>query len=368
MNGMTDVRTALVIGGGIAGPVVAMALQRAGISARIYEAYRGNSAAATGGMISLAPNGVSALAPIGLDDAVRGMGVPNSSIVLHSWTGKRLAEFGALPGMPPSQGVWREEMFRLLADAAVRRGIPMEHGRRFVRAEDHGDGVTAYFADGSFASADILIGADGIHSTVRPLIDPAAPEPHYTGLLGFGGRPSAACDTGLAPTDGTLHMSFGKRAFFAYQVFDDGRTSWFANLPRKEPLTGAQARAVGAQEWLRVLRAAFSDDRTPAAHILATSSPEDLIVVGAQEDLPSVPTWSRGRMVLIGDAAHATAPRSPSRAPCSSPAACATSPCRTPSPPTRPCAAPGSSGSSPWPPAPTATRQPGRSDGWSATW
>ncbi|MHA6763577.1 FAD-dependent monooxygenase [Streptacidiphilus sp. PAMC 29251] len=307
---MTDVRTALVIGGGIAGPVAAMALQRAGISARVYEAYEGNSAEGTGGMISLAPNGVNALAPIGLDDTVRAMGMPTSSIVLHSWNGKRLAEFGSLPGMPPSAGVWRDEMFRMLADTAVSRGIGVEHGKRLVTAEDSGDGVTAHFSDGSWATADILIGADGIRSTVRPLIDPGAPKPHYTGLLGFGGRPTSPTRTGLDPTGGTLHMFFGKRAFFAYQVFDDGRIGWFANLPRTEPLNTSQARAVDPQEWLRVLREAFAEDRTPAARILAEAVPADLIVVGAQEDLPNVPTWSRGRMVLIGDAAHATSPSS----------------------------------------------------------
>jgi 2-polyprenyl-6-methoxyphenol hydroxylase-like FAD-dependent oxidoreductase len=107
-----------------------------------------------------------------------------------------------------------------------------------------------------------------------------------------------------------MHMSFGKRAFFAYQVADDGTTGWFANLPRPEPLSLAAAREVGAAEWLRQLREVFAADRTPAPTILRRVRPADLVVVGALEDLPPVPTWSKGRIVLIGDAAHATSPSS----------------------------------------------------------
>jgi 2-polyprenyl-6-methoxyphenol hydroxylase-like FAD-dependent oxidoreductase len=107
-----------------------------------------------------------------------------------------------------------------------------------------------------------------------------------------------------------MHMSFGRRAFFAYSVDDDGRIGWFANLPRRLPMSLAEARAVGAAEWLRVLREAFAADRTPAEDILRIVDPAELVVIGGLEDLPTVPTWSRGRLVLLGDSAHATSPSS----------------------------------------------------------
>jgi 2-polyprenyl-6-methoxyphenol hydroxylase-like FAD-dependent oxidoreductase len=105
-------------------------------------------------------------------------------------------------------------------------------------------------------------------------------------------------------------MVFGKRAFFGYQVENDGSGGWFANLPQREPMTAAQARAIGAEEWLRVLREAFKDDRTPAVEMLRRADPAGLVITGGLEDIPSVPVWSRGRMVLIGDAAHPTSPSS----------------------------------------------------------
>jgi 2-polyprenyl-6-methoxyphenol hydroxylase-like FAD-dependent oxidoreductase len=303
---MTDTRSALVIGGGIAGPVAAMALQQAGIQATVYEAYA-STAEGVGGGLTIAPNGLNALEVIGAADAVRHIGMPMTAMVIESWTGKRLAEFGSLPDLPVSRFVWRAELHKALHDEAASRGVRTEHGKRLTTVTPSAGGVTAHFADGTQASADILIGADGIRSTVRPLIDPAAPRPRYAGLLSFAARMD---DTGLAATGGKMHMSFGKRAFFGYQVFDDGSGGWFVNLPQQQPMTLAETRRKPASAWLGELRAAFAADRTPAPGLLDRTGPDALLIIGPMEDIPSVPVWSKDRMVLIGDAAHATSPSS----------------------------------------------------------
>lgn len=89
-------RTALVIGGGIAGPVAAMALRQAGIEAAVHEAYDSTADGAGGGM-TIAPNGQNALDAIGAGDLVRAIGTPVTAMGLRSWTGKHLAQFA-----PPS--------------------------------------------------------------------------------------------------------------------------------------------------------------------------------------------------------------------------------------------------------------------------
>ena len=103
---MSQVRTALIIGGGVAGPVMAMALRKAGIDAEVYEAY----SAATdniGGMLSVAPNGLSALALVGSDEAVRAVGQPMSTMIMADGRGRQIGELPGLDGLPPNQALWR---------------------------------------------------------------------------------------------------------------------------------------------------------------------------------------------------------------------------------------------------------------------
>jgi FAD-dependent urate hydroxylase len=300
---MSTVRTALVIGGGIAGPVTAMALCRAGIDARIREAYPG-PADGVGGGLSIAPNGINALAAIGAGHVVRDLGEPMPGIVLESWTGKKLARFGGdgTDGLPVPRFLWRTDLYRALHEEATARGVPMEYGHRLVGLETGPDRVVARFADGSEETADILVGADGIHSTVRTLIDPRAPRPRYTGLVSVAGTFDGG---GLPSTRGDMVMSFGRQAFFGYLVRDDGSGGWFVNLPSPEPMTTETMRSIPVETWLARMRDVFAADRTAAPALLAATDASDLLVVGPMEDLPRVPSWHHGRVVLIGDAAHA---------------------------------------------------------------
>ncbi|HEX3196305.1 MAG TPA: FAD-dependent monooxygenase [Propionibacteriaceae bacterium] len=297
----STIRTALIAGGGIAGPTAGIALTQAGIEATVYEAYQ-SSASGIGGALSIASNGLDALDAIGAGDAVRRIGTPIASIVLQSWTGRTLAEFGTPPGMPTMQFVSRSDLYCSLAAEAHSRGVRIARGKRLIDVSEHSDGIIARFADGSSADADVLIGADGIRSTVRSLIDPAAPEAQYAGLISFGAQ---VADLDLPSTGGKMYMSFGRRAFFGYQVHDDASGLWFVNLPREKPISFAAALGRGADRWLTELTATFRDDRTPAAEIIERTDPADLLITGPVESMPKVATWSRGRMVLIGDAAHA---------------------------------------------------------------
>ncbi|WP_433219332.1 FAD-dependent oxidoreductase [Dactylosporangium sp. CS-047395] len=298
---MEKIGKAVVIGGGIGGPVAAMALQKVGIEATVYEAYDG-LATGVGGALGLAPNGRQALAAIGAEERVVAAGRPMRSMIMQSWTGKQLGEFTAPDRLPEQLLIWRSDLYRALYDEAADRGIRIEHGKRLVSL----DGPVATFADGTTAAGDILIGADGIRSTVRHAIDPNAPAPRYAGLLGFGARCSAE---GLVPTGPKMHMVFGKRAFFGYQIEPD-EAGWFANLPHPTPMRAAEAQATPAEEWLRRIAETASKDRTPMVDMIRRTRPEDLVITGGLEDIPSVPVWHRGNVVLLGDAAHATSPSS----------------------------------------------------------
>ncbi|MEV0064747.1 NAD(P)/FAD-dependent oxidoreductase [Nocardia sp. NPDC050718] len=294
---MSNTRSALVIGGGIAGPVAATALLRAGIDAHVYEAYSGPSEGIGSGL-ALAPNGVAALDLIGAGDAVRAIALPVRGMRLA--VGGREHVLPVLADQPPLQVVDRGELHRALHDHAVAAGVPFSYDKRLVRVDEHADGVTAHFTDGSTASADILVGADGIRSTVRTLIDPAAPGPDYTGMLGFGAL--VDCDQDL-PAD-TMVFAFGAKAYYLYWQHADGRVVWGANLPSEQYYSLTEARAVPAEHWLRVLRETYAPD-TPGGEFARRTTAENLEITGALHIMPPVPHWYRDRLVLVGDSVHA---------------------------------------------------------------
>jgi 2-polyprenyl-6-methoxyphenol hydroxylase-like FAD-dependent oxidoreductase len=164
--------------------------------------------------------------------------------------------------------------------------------------------VVARFEDGTRATADLLVGADGVHSATRRLIDPAAPEGRYVGLVNFGGyTPNAR----VAAEPGNWQMIFGRRAFFGYVLDPAAGAVWFANVPRAK-VSQAERAATTAEQWQAQLVDLFASDRGPAADLIAAGR---LQLAGDNTyDLPSVPTWHKGPMIVIGDAAHAPSPTS----------------------------------------------------------
>lgn len=294
---MTRARTAVVIGGGIAGPVTALALHRAGIEATIYEGHR-SPADGLGGTIALAPNGVAALEIVGAADAAVAVSQPIGRQVL-AVGGKRLTIPG-LAGAGPLQTIRRADLYEVLRDRAVAEGVRFEHGKRLTGVREEPQAATALFADGTEARADVLVGADGVYSTVRGLIDPAAPGPRCTGMLAFEGR--SEFDVDSEPS--TMTFAFGRKAYYLYWPLPSGGTIWGVNLPWPSPLTVAQARAQSPARWIQVLSEIYGDD-VPGGELIRRMPPESLQANGALHIMPPVPRWSRGRMVLVGDAVHA---------------------------------------------------------------
>jgi 2-polyprenyl-6-methoxyphenol hydroxylase-like FAD-dependent oxidoreductase len=298
---------ALIAGGGIAGAVTAMALQKAGISSTVFEAYPPMDPE-LGSYFTVTANGLAALDAADALDAAVGAGFPTRRNVLWNGSGRRLATFpldSRLPGSLPARTMKRSRLVRLLQDEAVRRGIRIEFGRRLVDAAVGSDGrITAMFEGGAEARGDVLVGADGIHSVVRRIIDPMAPEARYVGLANFGGFTRGA-GGGIEPE--AWHLIFGRRAFFGYHATPDGDVVWFANVPRPM-VSAAERRETGEADWKRQLVDLFADDHGPASELIGAGQLE--LAGDNTHDLGHVPTWQHGQLVVIGDAAHAPAPTS----------------------------------------------------------
>jgi 2-polyprenyl-6-methoxyphenol hydroxylase-like FAD-dependent oxidoreductase len=293
----------VIVGCGIAGPVLGMFLRRVGIEVVICEA-RPRATLDEGAFLGLAPNGMNVLTELGVHEAVEAIGIPCHGFEFQNARGERIAgidrsddraQFGAELRM-----VRRAELHQVLVAAALARGVEVSFGRKLVGL-DQGDpaNVVARFADGGEERGDALIGCDGIRSMTRQLALPESPAPKYTGLVDFGGYASSApasLETGMNV------MVFGRRAFFGAFKAPSGEVWWFHNSGEKTP-----ADLVREPSALRARILALHQDDPAWIREVVEATPT---VLGpyALHDILSMPRWHVGRVCLVGDAAHAMTP------------------------------------------------------------
>lgn len=281
---------ALVIGGGVAGSATAVALRSIGVEVTICEERPAGDEDA-GLWLHVAANGLSALGALGLRDAT----------LAESLVDPRVGTLGR-SGCAP---IRRAGLYRLLRDEAVARGARLIHDRKLVSADDADGHVVARFADGSTLSGDLLVGCDGIRSRTRSIIDPDAPSPRYIPLVNVGGL-SSGVDAPGQPA--RLRFVPCSKGFFGYTPSADrDQVWWFANLPATEP--GRRELAAATQRALSDTMLRTFDDAPPFVLDVIRATHSDLYALPTQ-DLPNVPTWRRGNMIILGDAAHATTPTS----------------------------------------------------------
>ena len=301
-------RKALIIGAGIAGPVAAIFLKQAGFAAELFEAWPYSTG--IGGGLQIAPNGMHVLAEIGLADEMIRRGSVAESFDFYSQSGRLLgslnrnmaARFGQ-----PAVNMCRATLNEALINKAWCSNVELRFEKRLAAIEDRADRpLVAHFTDGSTAEGDFIIGADGVHSAVRAHVVPDGPKPFDTGLIGFGGFvPREVLDA--FPIGQRVETTFGQSGFFGYGFCSsdpaDG-VMWWSTQP-SHGIDAATFRAMSQDEIRGHLLDFHRGWHDPIPQILAAA---ENIVVSDTLDVATLPMWSRGRALLIGDAAHATSP------------------------------------------------------------
>ncbi|WP_282204910.1 FAD-dependent oxidoreductase [Kitasatospora fiedleri] len=284
---------AVVIGAGVAGAASAIALRRIGAEVTVYEAYP-DPAGRVGAFLGLAVNGLRALESLGCLDEVRAAGFEVDRQLMWSGRGRLLGDVprGRAADDPlRAVTLMRADLVAALRAAAVRAGARIVLGERLPGP---GDGTEGSPAGGpvaaAVAGADLVVGADGLRSTVRQVLDPGGPEPSYAGLYGVAGVAEGVPEAGPGRT---FNLTFGRRGTFLHLPAPDGTVWWSAQLVGPVPPGGP---ALGAAEVAEV----FATEEVPR-RILGAARVEAATLFHV---LPPVPRRQDGRHVLVGDAAH----------------------------------------------------------------
>lgn len=290
----------VVVGAGLGGLAVAIALRKQGFDTQIYE--KAHELRPVGAGLSLAPNGLKALEAINPEiiGALMEMGRRTHIVNLRKFTGDLITKIA-----PNFIGNYKWPMLSIrwsclqntLASFLAPDAINLSH--RLVRFKQKGDKVEVYFDNGGAVTADIVIGADGIDSRVREILMNDGP-PRYAGRLSWRGVIRYQSDL-LLPNEVTfIAGSDGKN----FALFDVGHGYIFWSAGALSPDGAMSENAAAAKH--RVLEI-FAGWAPPVGTIVEATPPEEIVERPIEDRIP-LTSWSRGGVTLLGDAAHAMVP------------------------------------------------------------
>ncbi|GAA5235528.1 FAD-dependent urate hydroxylase HpxO [Verticiella sediminum] len=288
-----------IIGAGMGGLSAGIALKRLGYEVKVFEKVE--AIRPVGAAISLWPNGVKCLNYLGLAEQVAALGGRMDHMAyVDGASGRTMTRFSLQPLVeqagqrpyPVARAGLQDMLMRAFGPEDIALGMPL------VGVEDGASAVTAVFANGQTVASDVLIGADGTHSVVRGHVLGHQPERRYAGYVNWNGL--VEIDTAIAPADQwTTFVGEGKRV--SVMPVAGNRFYFFFDVPL--PKGQANERAT----YKAILREHFRGWAAPVQTLIERIDENGTNRVEIH-DIEPFDTWTRGRVALLGDAAHSTTP------------------------------------------------------------
>lgn len=294
---MACISNALVVGGSIAGMSAAIALARQGVTVDVVELAE----VPLGASLAFSGRAAEALVELGIYDQVHATGTPfgpdSTAASMRDSTGRMLApppKRPVWPGAVDAVAVYRPVFLEVAEAAAEKLGVRIRKGVSYASIDNGEDAVSVVFTDGEAGRYDLLIAADGIFSKTRALVFPDAPKPTFSRQLSI--RWMAP---GPAIPDEGWYMSAVGRMGFYYLPQGVVYVPAVIDMPEQRWLSKEEVRAI----FERLL-----DSMTaPSIAELRSRLTEDSELIGRPFEWILVPDrWYANRVLLIGDAAHAT--------------------------------------------------------------
>jgi 2-polyprenyl-6-methoxyphenol hydroxylase-like FAD-dependent oxidoreductase len=294
---MACISTALVVGGSIAGMNAAIALARQGVDVDLIEL----SEQPLGASLAFSGRAAETLVELGIYDRTHATGTPfgpdSTAASLRDATGKLISpspKRPTWPGAVDAVAVYRPVFLDVAAAEARELGVRIRKGVSYETIDNGDDAVAVTFTDGGTGQYDLVVAADGIGSKIRASIFPEVPKPQFSGQLSI---------RWMAPgpkiaDEGWYASPVGRLGFY-YLPQDLVYVPAVINMPEWRWLSDADVRAM----FLELL-----DSMTaPAIRELRSRITDDSQLIGRPFEWILVPDrWYKGRVLLIGDAAHAT--------------------------------------------------------------
>jgi 2-polyprenyl-6-methoxyphenol hydroxylase-like FAD-dependent oxidoreductase len=293
------VSKAIVVGAGIGGLTAAHALRRVGWLVEVYE--QAPEIGPVGAGVGIAPNAVKALDRLGLGADLRERGKRQEGMAIRVRSGRRLA---SLPGArvekrygAPFYALHRAELHGLLTHRLNADALHTGHHATQVTVETNAATVTFEATAGQVtATADLVVVADGVHSDLRAALFPDYPGAVYAGYTVWRGLVPAAAST--VPAE--LSETWGRGARFGYVVLGDDQVYWFATEHLREHDK--------PEHRLDLLAERFHRWHEPIPQLLAATPDATMLRHDVYYLRAPLPAFVRGRLALLGDAAHAVTP------------------------------------------------------------